>query len=76
MNIVEQNIVNPIAAIRRVSKRPDEESIFKFISTNNASNFTMSDSEDALDILEHKGKIKNKKIKQVWTNFFCRRSAK
>ena len=52
MDIVEQNIVNAIVAIRRVSKRPDAESIFKFISMNNTSNVTMSDIEDALDELK------------------------
>ena len=52
MDIAEQHIIDVIVAIRRVSKRLDAESIFKFISTNNASNFTMTDIEDALDELK------------------------
>ena len=59
MDIVKQHIVNAIVTIRRASKRPDAESIFKFISTNNASNFTMIDVVDALDKLKQKGKIEN-----------------
>ena len=59
MDIVKQHIVNAIVTIRRASKRPDAESIFKFISTNNASNFTMTDVVDALDKLKQKGKIEN-----------------
>ena len=59
MDIAEQHIIDVIVAIRRVSKRLDAESIFKFISTNNASNFTMTDTEDALDELKQKGKIEN-----------------
>ena len=60
MDIVEQYIVDAIVAIRRVSEIPDAESIFKLTSTNNASNFTMSDTEDVLDELKHKGKIEKK----------------
>ena len=52
MDIVEQHIVDAIVAIRRASKRPDAESIFKFITTNNASNFTMFDIVDVLDKLK------------------------
>ena len=59
MDIVKQNIVDAIVAIARASKRPDAEKIFKFISTNNASNFTMSYIVDALDTLKEKCKIKN-----------------
>ena len=59
MGIVQQHIVDAIVAFRRASKRPDAESIFKFISTNNASNFTMIDVVDALDKLKQKGKIEN-----------------
>ena len=59
MDIAEQHIIDVIVAIRRVSKRLDAESIFKFISMNNASNFTMLDIEDALDELKQKGKIEN-----------------
>ena len=65
MDIVEQHIVDAIVAIRRASKRPDVESIFKFISMNNASNFTMSDIVEALDKLKQKGKIKNKQTKKA-----------
>ena len=38
MDVVEQHFVNAILAIRRASKRPDVETICKFISTNKASN--------------------------------------
>ena len=65
MDIVEQHFVDAIVAIRRASKRPDVESIFKFISMNNASNFTMSDIVEALDKLKQKGKIKNKQTKKA-----------
>ena len=67
MDIVEQHI-DAIVAIRRASKRPDVESSFKFISTNSASNFTMSDIVDALDKLKQKGKIENKQTKKAWTH--------
>ena len=59
MDMVEQHIIDVLVGIRRVSKRLDAESIFKFISMNNASNFTMLDIEDALDELKQKGKIEN-----------------
>ena len=59
MDMVEQHIIDVLVGIRGVSKRLDAESIFKFISMNNASNFTMLDTEDALDELKQKGKIEN-----------------
>ena len=59
----------------RANKRPDAESIFKFISTNNASNFTMTDIEDVLDKLKQKSKIVNKQTKKRFELIFsCRRS--
>ena len=61
MDIVEQHIVDAIVVIQRASKRPNAESIFKFISTNNASNFTISDIVDVLDKLKQKGKIETSK---------------
>ena len=70
MDIVEQYIVDAIVAIRRASKRRDAESIFKFISTNNVSNFTMSDIAGALDKLKQKGKIENKQTKKGLDSFF------
>ena len=69
MDIVEQHI-DAIVVIRRASKRPDVESSFKFISTNSASNFTMSDIVDALDKLKQKGKIENKQTKKGLEPFF------
>ena len=63
MDIVEQHIVDAIVAIRRVSKRPGAKSISKFVSTNNAPNFTMPDTEDSLDELKHKDKIENEQTK-------------
>ena len=70
MDIEKQHIVDAIVAIRRASKRPDAECIFKFISTNNASNFTISDTVDALDKLKQKGKIENKQTKKGLDSFF------
>ena len=70
MDIVEQHIVDTIVAIRSASQRPDAESLFKFISTNNASNFTMSDTVDALDKLKQKSKIENKQTKKGLDSFF------
>ena len=70
MDIVEQHIVHAIVAIQRASKRPDAVSILKFISTKNASNFTMSDIVDALDKLKQKGKIENKQTKKGLEPFF------
>ena len=70
MDIVEQHIVDVIAAIQRASKRPDAVSILKFISTNKASNFTMSDIVNALDKLKQKGKIENKQTKKELGSFF------
>ena len=52
MDMVEQHIIDVLVGIRGVSKRLDAESIFKFISMNNASNFTILDIEDALDELK------------------------
>ena len=70
MDIVEQYIVDTIVAIRRASQRPDAESLFKFISTSNASNFTISDTVDALDKLKQKSKIENKQTKKGLDSFF------
>ena len=70
MDIVEQYIVSAIVAIWRASKRPDTESIFKFISRSNVSNVTMSDIVDALDNLKQKGKIENKQTKKGLDSFF------
>ena len=70
MGIVQQHIVDAIVAFRRASKRPDAESIFKFISTNNASNFTMPHIVNALDKLKQKGKIQNKQTKKGLDSFF------
>ena len=70
MDIVEQHIVDTIVAIRRASQRPDAESLFKFISTSNASNFTISDTVDALDKLKKKSKIENKQTKKALDSFF------
>ena len=70
MDIVEQHIVHAIVAIQRASKRPDAVSILKFISTKNASNFTMSDIVDALDKLKQKGKIENNQTKKGLEPFF------
>ena len=61
---------NFLWSIPRCSKRPDAESIFKFISANSASNFTMSDIVDALDKLKQKDKIENKQTKKGLDSFF------
>ena len=70
MDTTEQHIVDVIVAIRRSSKRPETESILKFISTNNASTFTMSDIVDALDKLKQKSKIENKQTKKGLDSIF------
>ena len=70
IDIVEQHIVDAIVAIWRVSKAPDAESIFKFISTNNTSKCRMPDTEDALDEPKHKGKIESKQIGKGLDSFF------
>ena len=70
MDIVKQHISDVIAAVQRFSKRPDAAGIFKFISVNNTSNFTISDIEDVLDELKHKGKIENKEKKKSLDSFF------
>ena len=58
---------NFLWSIPRCSKRPDAESIFKFISANN---FTMSDIVDALDKLKQKDKIENNQTKKGLDSFF------
>ena len=70
MDTAEQHIVDVIVAIRRSSKGPETESILKFSSTNNASNFTMSDIVDALDKLKQKSKIENKQTKTGLDSIF------
>ena len=70
MDTTEQHIVDVIVAIRRSSKGPETESILKFISTNNASTFTMSDIVDALDKLKQKSKIENKQTKKGLDSIF------
>ena len=70
MDIEKQHIIDAIVAIRRASKRPDAECIFKFTSANNASNFTISDTVDALDKLKQKGKIENKQTKKGLDSIF------
>ena len=70
MDIAEKHIADAIVAIRRACKRPDAESIFKFISTKNARSVTMSDILDALIKLRKKCKIENKHIKKGLDSFF------
>ena len=70
MDIVQQHIVDAIVVVWRVSKRLNAESIFKFISTNNTSNFPMSDIEYACNELRHKGKIENRQTKNGWNSCF------
>ena len=55
MNDIEEHIINAIKDIR--SKRPDVESIFKYISSKNASNYTVSDIGKILDNLKSKSKV-------------------
>ena len=54
MDIIKQYIVDAIVPFKKVSKESKEskvskESIFKYISTNNASIFTMSETGKALN---------------------------
>ena len=69
MDDIEEHIINAIKDIRSNSKRPDVESIFKYISSKNASNYTVSDIGKVLDDLKSKGKVENKPTKKVWTRF-------
>ena len=68
MDDIEEHII-AIKDIRSNSKRPDVGSIFKYISSKNASNYTVSDIGKVLDDLKSKGKVENKPTKKVWTRF-------
>ena len=65
MDDIEEHIINAI----KDSKRLDVENIFKYISSKNASNYTVSDIGKVLDDLKSKGKVENKPTKKVWTRF-------
>ena len=55
---------------RNNSKRPDVESIFKYISNKNVNNYTISDIGKVLDDLKSKGKSENKPTKKGMNSFF------
>ena len=62
MDVIEKHIIGAIKDIRSNSKRSDVESIFKYISSKNASNYTVSDIGKVLDDLKSKGKVENKYV--------------
>ena len=68
MDDIEVHIINTIKDIRSNSKRRDVESIF--ISSKNASNYTVSDIGKVLDYLKSKGKVENKPKKKGMDSFF------
>ena len=70
MDDIEVHIINTIKDIRSNSKRPDVDSIFKYISSKNASNYTVSDIGKVLDYLKSKGKVENKPKKKGMDSFF------
>ena len=54
IDLIEQHIVDAIVAIRKFSKRPDEESIFKYISISNAR----------IKWIKEQGKLGNKQTRK------------
>ena len=70
MDDIEEHIINAIKDIRNNSKRPDVESIFKYISNKNVNNYTISDIGKVLDDLKSKGKSENKPTKKGMNSFF------
>ena len=69
MDNIEEYIIDAIKDIRSISKRLNIESIFKYISNKNASNYTIFDIGKVLDDLKRKGKLKTNQQKNVWTCF-------
>ena len=70
MAFLEKDILDSILQIRGKSKRPDAESIFKHLTSNNATNLTMEVVEESIKILTAKSKVINKKTKQGLDSFF------
>lgn len=70
LNTFEQQIVEFINIIRKNSKRPDIDSIFKIISFNSALIFTKTDLEEKLKLLLTGRKIENRPTKQGLDLFF------
>ena len=70
MAFLEKDILESISQIRGKSKRPDVESIFKHLTSNNATNFTMEVVEESIKTLIAKSKVINKKTKQGLDSFF------
>ena len=69
MFLPREHIFNAIKD-RIISKRPDIESIFEYISDKNACNYTKSDIGKVLDDLKSKGGVENKPTKNVMDSFF------
>ena len=70
MDDIKEHIINAIKDIRSNSKRPDVESIFKYISSKNASNYTVFDIGKVLDDLKSEGKVENKPTKKGMDSLF------
>ena len=71
MNTLEEHIINAIKDIRSNSKRPDVVSIFKYISSKNTSNYTVSDIKKVLDHLKNRDKVENTPTKKRYGLVFC-----
>ena len=74
MNTLEEHIINAIKDIRSNSKRPDVAnvaSIFKYISSKNTSNYTVSDIKKVLDHLKNRDKVENTPTKKRYGLVFC-----
>ena len=70
MDDIKEHIINAIKDIRSNSKWPDVESIFKYISSKNASNYTVFDIGKVLDDLKSEGKVENKPTKKGMDSLF------
>ena len=48
MDVFEKKIVDTITKIRKASKRPDVNAIYKYIQSHNATNITKPDVENTV----------------------------
>ena len=70
MDNLEILIITAIKCIRESSKRPDAENIFRFIIKGSASNLTVEDIEEKLNIMIAQRKLENRETKQGLDYFF------
>ena len=66
MDMLEKDILDSISIIREKSKRPDAESIFKHLSSTDATNIVVG----SIRLLTAKSKVVNRKRKQGLDSFF------